>query len=121
MISHIFYNKNLDGDYPEPSTSIVYEGNAFYMEVIDLDDGTVKYFPLWRMIGVLANWNSKICCTDGLPRETRKKEREKACTTTSPIDHKYPVFMKMVERDAIVLPIYNNDINMFFVSKSYLK
>ena len=29
--------------------------------------------------------------------------------------------MKMVERDAIVLPIYNNDIIMFFVSKSYLK
>jgi hypothetical protein len=35
---------------------MVYERNTLYMEVIDLDDGAVKYFPLWRMIGVLANW-----------------------------------------------------------------
>jgi hypothetical protein len=50
-----------------------------------------------------------------------KNERETACIITSPIDQRYPDFRKIVDRDAIVLPIYSDDINKFFLSKRDFK
>jgi hypothetical protein len=62
-----------DGHHLYDNSATVFEGNALYMEVIDLDDGQLKYFPLWRMIGVLANWNPKIFPPHALRREVREK------------------------------------------------
>jgi hypothetical protein len=50
-----------------------------------------------------------------------KNERATACIITRPIDQRYPDLKKMVARDAIVLPMYNVDINKFFLSKSVFK
>ena len=50
-----------------------------------------------------------------------KKERETACITTSPIDQRYPDLMNIVDNEAIVLPIYNEDINIFFFSNKVFK
>jgi hypothetical protein len=47
-----------------------------------------------------------------------KNERETAYIITSPTDQRYPDFKKIVDRDANVLPMYKDDINMFFLSKS---
>ena len=43
-----------------------------------------------------------------------KNERETAYIITRPIDQRYPDFMKIVERDANVLPMYNVEIIKFF-------
>ena len=67
---HPEYNVNLACSPLAPGTEeTVYEGNALYMEVVDLDDGQLKYFPLWRIIGILANWNSTLA--NALERQER--------------------------------------------------
>ena len=50
-----------------------------------------------------------------------KKDSETACMITSPIDQRYPDFMNIVDKEAIVLPMYNEDINIFFFSNKVFK